>query len=336
MLLYFRGCRLFLAAAITSMTVACSDASLPNSNGLARSPVVASSRDGNAKQKLHRRNRFDWVGVAHNEAIEAFRQEMRDPTKGSKGFCKLLEEFLSRPERVPASERAASLRERAALAANAVTGLPACHANLVKSASLSSAAATVPMQSASATALFDQVLSAIELAESTTDLANRLHPILDASQNLNAEEQSLIAVVVSVAQNSAEYWEATNQAFAQDAVNRYGDCTQAQVVSGASFDIALAHCLNSALYDQPVTGPPRARPLGRMAGNVPLPTCGPDPGSGLKKIGAADVKGAWSGFFSGAILGGRAVEGALIGGGGASIGAALGLAIQQYICIMTS
>lgn len=311
---------------------ACSDTG-PEFFRSGRAPAAA-ARSGDAKEQLHRRNRYDWVGLAHNQAIEEFRREMRDPRNGNTGFCKHLEEFLGRPERTPSSRREASAQERAAVAQAAVRTLPMCQQATGRLVGLPTVSAPTPKQSSTAAALYDQILLAVELSASPLDLAARLHPILDASQSLSSDEQTLIAVTASVAQNSVEYWEANHTDFAQDAVSRYGTCTSDKVLAGVPFDLALAQCADAGGDPQLIRGPGRGEPQVRVAHSSALAMCGSGIGPGLKKIGAADVKGAWSGFFSGAIVGGRAVEGALIGGGGASIGAALGLAIGQFICVM--
>jgi hypothetical protein len=311
---------------------ACSDAGPESFRSGRAAPGAA--RSGDAKEQLHQRNRYDWVGLAHNQAIEDFRREMRDPRTGNKGFCKHLEEFLTRPERTPSSRREASAQDRASIAQGAVRTLPMCQQASGQLVSLPKVPAPALKQSSTAVTLYDQILLAVELSDSPLDLAARLHPILDASQSLSSDEQTLIAVTVSVAQSSMEYWGANHEGFAQDAVSRYGTCTSDKVLAGVPFEKALAQCVDAGGDPLPIRGPGRGEPQVRVANSSVLAMCGSGIGPGLRKIGAADAKGAWSGFFSGAILGGRAVEGALLGGGGASIGAALGLAIEQYICVM--
>lgn len=134
--------------------------------------------------QLRARNKHDWVGVAHNKAIDDFRKELRKPGRIARNLC----DYLTQ-------KRDAAAAARVALETSPLCPTRAKHA------------AWMP-QSSLATQLLSDIELAVDAASSADDLASRLNQVLDASAALSAGEQEAIAATVSVAQHSYEYWDA--------------------------------------------------------------------------------------------------------------------------------
>src|SRR5689334_10701117 len=52
-----------------------------------------------AIRRLHASNDYDWVGVAHNRALDDFRAELRKPGILTRNICAFIEDFVAYPQR---------------------------------------------------------------------------------------------------------------------------------------------------------------------------------------------------------------------------------------------
>jgi hypothetical protein len=309
-----------------------------------------------ARGKLHRRNPMDWVGAAHNRALDAFRDELREPGVLSRSVCSYLLTFATSDARVPAEHArakaalGAAARRRAAskgLAATELCGrrIAGPSAQIVPRVWLAAFSpayrpvtpAVIPHAqsgelSQAARDLYAQIETAVDVAASSYDLAGQLNPVLDAAAQLSAEEYATIAATVSVAQYSYEYWEAQLPSYIEAVSAEYGSCFEESQQLGYTLADAENRCMNGAAIE------PVDRRGARANWRLPLLMVVARPsspgavrqtvGQGLKAIGKRDAYGAFTGAFAGAFAGGvqGAALGAIIGGSGASIATALGLA----------
>jgi hypothetical protein len=319
-----------------------------------------------AREQLHRNNPMNWVGIAHNRALDDLLKELRKPGVLSRDVCQYLLEFVSSDARVPVDR--AGLRRAAGATARREVGRKALRATALCSQRFDRRASALPARvslaayysprppfgsaslqsgspSAAAYGLLEQILAAIDAAVDSYDLAWRLHPVLNAASQLDAIERATIEATVSVAQSSYEYWEAQLPTYVQAVSSEYDPCLYNQWSQGYSYDSSLGNCVNGAgAVFQPLSySPRRAQRHSRSrraahgrdalfsAGAVPLRARGVSQsvGEGLKDIGKADAYGAFTGAFAGAFAGGPqgAVLGGIVGAAGASIATALGHAI---------
>jgi len=321
--------------------------------------------DPAARAKLHRRNPMDWVGEAHNRALDAFRDELRRPGVLSRSLCGYLLTFVTSDARVPVERAAARAALGAAarrdvarkgLAATELCGRRparpsagvALHTWLAAfvPSRWSLAPAAVPRRSQSgelsqaARDLYAQIESSIDVAASSYELAGYLNPVLDAAAQLSAEEHATIAATVSVAQSSYEYWEVELPNYIEAVAAEYGPCLEESQQLGYTLADAEYRCVNGGGTNEAALREPADWPGGRLDPRPRLLLTVARPGSagrvrqnagkGLKTIGKNDASGAFSGAWGGAFSGGvqGAVLGAIVGGAGASIVTAAGLAIS--------
>jgi hypothetical protein len=184
-----------------------------------------SAADGeSAKRQFHAGNQYDWVGVAHNRAIDEFRVRLR---RGEipHDQCNYFVDYLSAAERLLPEQRA-SAADRALLRRFARRGLELghCAGRIVGAAGMTVGLAQATDVSPATHAMLDQVASAASLATSSGELAVTLVPIVQASTQLPGDEPLVVQAAASVAQSSTEYWEVNLEATKQDYNNAYGAC----------------------------------------------------------------------------------------------------------------
>ena len=215
---------------VAAAVVACDDRA-PDPAGAVRpaTPVMRrgarSPADGEAARRLfHAGNRYDWVGVAHNRAIDDFRSALR---RGEipHDQCNYFVDYLGAAERLLPGGRA-SAADRALLRRFARRSLEAghCAGRIVGAAGTVSGLAQATDVSPETHAMLDQVASAASLASSSGELAVALVPIVEASAQLPGDESVVVQAAASVAQSSTEYWETNLEATKQDYNNSYGAC----------------------------------------------------------------------------------------------------------------
>lgn len=290
-----------------------------------RTEVGATHLD--AKARVHQRNRHEWIGVAHNRALDDFRRHLRAPGTLTKNLCDFVTDFASRPERLPGpDDKRRNLQEATRDHVRSITcGQRVSDAGQNPFANLVGLLRTKRRQEASAAAsqLVADVQNALDASTTSSELAGRLEPILDAAQALDSIDEGIVSAAVSVAQNSFEYWEANFSAFQQEIVNEYMPCANALAESGYSLDEAGQRCMDggSTAYGtaslRHPTRPDRVAPISRRS----MTECGWGASwKGIIRVARADLEGGLKGFWGG-LVATRTLPGALAGAlGGAAAG----------------
>jgi hypothetical protein len=334
-------------AATTALALACRDdttapgASAPRADrapSRITQPHVVPGAD--ARAELRKANPLDWVGAAHNAALDAFLEDLGKPGVLTKDICGHILDFSARDERVPADRRAIVNRlspaarrgaVRKALATSSLCGAPGQSASApAKLARLGH----VARQSSAAYNLLSQVEYAINAATSSYDLAARLNPILNAATSLPYDEYATVAATVSVAQSSYEYWQTGYRTYYDGIRRDYGACADQMKYAGYSAYDARNYCMGSASTTKNYSELRRPRdgtaggPVALMFLRATSPTVQCiGPGAGLKQIGRDDARGAFTAGFAGLLIGGpeAAVLAGIAGGAANSIATGIGL-----------
>jgi hypothetical protein len=323
-----------MAVALLLFTVflsACNESLSSDPARPAREESSVSVEAARAREALHARNTRDWVGVAHNAAIDAFRSELRK-TSPMRQSCENLAEFFSRQDLfVPEEHRTQANVVRTIV----LQGLEPCRRKVP-----STTKKLVEEGSgltASAAALVNQTEFEVEQATSSYDLAVRLQPVLAASASLDTVGQAAVGVSVGVAQNSLEYWESQFASFSSEIVAEYGPCFTDLRLAGFTFDDALEACLGGA-YSLAVSmtngtarsvWPTSARSI----------QCGPGSAwQNMVRTAKEDVDGAATGFVGGLLTTKNiqlAVSAGIGAGAAKSVVEAVKATMRLYDCAMT-
>jgi hypothetical protein len=205
-----------------------------------------------ARARLHDRNKYDWVGRAHNRAIDDFRAELRKPGIMTGRMCEFLADFVTSPERIPSQRGVVTAKEwqpetRLRLRRELCSKRNA-QVDIRPSVFPPTSAIAPGPQSVRAYTLYAKIQNAVDVATSSYDLASRLQIILDEAAVLDETDQAVISIEVSVAQNSFEYWESELPIFAGEVASEYGACVTQRSEAGLSTDAAADACLNDG-YD---------------------------------------------------------------------------------------
>jgi hypothetical protein len=339
------------AVAVPALTVAimtfaaCQDAitDSPSSTAVITalpSVPAASTRAAQARQDIHARNSFDWVGVAHNQTIEAFRKELRKPGRVAPRLCEYVADFSTRAERVPVERRGGTRSDPSVQRAELTNALCKGESNAVsvRPVSLPSGQLREFSVSPSAYQLLDEARAAIENSVDSYDLAARLSPLIARAGSLDSLEQALSYVALSVAQNSFEYWEAELPRLVQEVQVEYGDCFDKLYYDGFTPIDPIAYCddLHSGYISFPV---PRPRIPRMSLAALPLQEKCPvgHAWQTMKRVARVDLDGAAIGFFGAAVTMKSipiAVEVAIGAAGGRSIWEALQKTYEIWACAM--
>lgn len=224
-----------------------SQAESRDANPLTADPIAA----------FHRKNFADWVGQAHNKAMQDFLSRLNDRAKGPPtNFCGELLEFATDPARVPPGKGTPVIGRAAVLRVAAAVGVCAGKVSDEGATRLSLASATSSeiTLSAAAVSLVDQIKSAQAAATTASGLATALTPILGQADQLPvAEERDVVYATASVAQSSFEYWTANLQPQADQVQTTYGGC----LVQYSDQGVALNTCMG-------ISGPPVLPTLYKM------------------------------------------------------------------------
>jgi hypothetical protein len=208
------------------------------------------SRGGDPVAAFHAKNYADWVGKAHNKAVDDFFSRLNDKTKGAPiNLCAEILEFAADPARFPAGRDATTREQRRAAAARALSGTGVCggqftdarSGNLSLTSALQNETLTASQTlSAAANSLIDQIKSASVSATTASGLATALTPILSqADQLVISGERDVVYSVASVAQSSFEYWTANLEPQADQTQSTYGGC----LVQYSDQGVALSTCM---------------------------------------------------------------------------------------------
>jgi hypothetical protein len=293
-----------------------------------------------ARQQLHEQNTYDWVGVAHNKALDEFRNELRKPGILSRNMCAFVRSFSAQAERLPIGHRSLDSLVRDEVARKSLRSSKLCRSHdlpvqrsLFRNAVLTDGAAPRVIAAYSdADALFGQIEAAVDVAVDSYDLATRLAPLLEQTSALGESDQAIVGAVISVAQSSREYWEVNYSVLVQEIGNEYGACAIAQANAGVSEEEAQRFCMEGGreFYDTHDFALPVEPYLRiRLAFDI-----NDDLRQGTNAIVGADVKGAIAGAISGFWTGVGAVGTAIVGAGSSSIAVGVGQAWSSYWKIM--
>lgn len=304
-------------------------------------PTSIDAASVRAREFLLRQNAHDWVGVAHNRAIDDLRKAMSRPGILTRNVCDYLVDYIVRPERTPSRARALPIeaRRQAARRGLAATGIcrlqPQSRTTAWSAAEASAAIPQEPELSADASALLTTIQTAVETAANRYDLAIRLNEIQVAAGGLEATEQAIVAGSVSTAQHSFEYWETELPAFQQEFWNEYSTCAEVYKASGYTMDDARVTCLEGGIAETlvPSQHSPGLVPVTRMASYRLPAVCGLR--THFKRLVGSDVAGAIVGATKAAVFGpAGVVDGAIAGGSLASLGSFLKSTWDLFWCAM--
>jgi hypothetical protein len=250
---------------------ACTDATEPPANTAPRSqaaaPITPSpgavetgtrSRNDHAgtstAAEFHRANRMDWVGVAHNRGIDAFRAELRaHKYRSLPNLCEGVLELTLRERLRAPDHQQASAGERRSILDGVLPGVPGCRSLRTSSAPAASPLAATPvrlasylpasasaplMQSVSVQSSLDRIAYAVSVASDVSSLAIRLDEISRAAAVLDRAGQDAVLGAASLALSSVEYWQANYDAFEAEVLAEYGcgslNCEEPYSVLGSS------------------------------------------------------------------------------------------------------
>ena len=290
-----------------------------------RSPSSAGERE---RTRLRDRNKLDWVGQAHNDAITAFRDDLRRSGKPAK-FCEHVLGFVLRENRLPPQHRDGTRSAKKAVAEVLATA-PLCAADSgrggnIRTASLVRAVSATP-QSTLASELLSRIGEAVAVAYDRYDLATRLNAIMDAAEALAGGEWDMIAVTVSVAQHSFDYWQAQIPPFMQEIETAYGPCADQYLALGYTEPTIRSICMNGSSL---VSGEGGIRAPLFVSLSLTQQTSAERLATRMKNVVFADAKGAFTAGFGTLMNTGSpntAVGAAILGASGASIATAGGYA----------
>jgi hypothetical protein len=284
-----------------------------------------------ARANFHAKNYADWVGKAHNKALDDFFAATIAQTGDPENLCSRILDFMSEPGRIPPDKDQGTRERRRAFAGAALSGTQMCQGQLAENPLpklwLASAirgvssSASVGSISAAANYLLDQIRNAQAMATTATGLATALTPILSQADQLVSSERDIVYAAASVSQSSFEYWQANLQPLGDQVAVTHGGC----LVQYPDEPYALNTCMGITGAPAPIQ-PTSYRKLGNTThflydASRQTTTC-----SSVFDLGAAvemDFQGAVVGGLLGWALSPPAI---LVGavGGGASASLAVG------------
>ena len=277
-----------------------------------------------AKRKFHKNNRDDWVGVAHNAAMDHLHAKAATILKGP-DVCDKIVDFMMEEGRAVSSAHTTQALSRRAVETVMLRGACGDYYSARQGSPVHPASYMQSEEqplSPAASSLTDQISTATLTAATSGDLALQLNPIVDAAYALTAPgETDIVLSGASVAQSSREYWEvqlipSNYNAEITNGVAQNGACLS--LYSDAN--TAVFQCLG--LSEPKVIIPTGFQQLGASASLFHLAqsqACW-DQNMSLTEIGHQDFVGAAAGAIAGFWTGGPAAipEAALLGGGSVS------------------
>ena len=174
------------------------------------------------RARLHERNEFDWVGLAHNKTLDDFRRELRKPSR-MPGLCPFLLELAGKQNHIPVDQRS-HLSEDQRNEAIATLKRRDCKTPAPAARSTSFSLPRTLEVSPLAAGLVTRISSATLEATSSYDLSERLMPILVDASVLDDTERAYVLGTLSTAQNSMEYWESVWPQFMLEVRDEYSSC----------------------------------------------------------------------------------------------------------------
>lgn len=231
-----------LLGSLLVVGVACKDgapiqptATKPLASKIVKAPSVSADKKANSdpKSQFHGSNTVDWVGKAHNKALEDIFASIL-PRMDS-NVCFGIESLAAAPERIPSGKEKSTGQSRNAVARNAMLSTGLCSSDLADAqrrtgrlASLRKTTANEPMAlddiSPEAHGVLDQIGNAVTTATSSGGLAANLNVILTQMPALSGTDVEVINAVASVSQSSYEYWEVNASILTSQVSTSYGSC----------------------------------------------------------------------------------------------------------------
>jgi hypothetical protein len=174
------------------------------SNVGSSSPVLTQREVGPRAAALHRKNRFDWAGAAHNRAQEAIMAEVS--RRGAGQMCAILLDYAANSPDFhgPMLDNSADARtrERAKIRNGPLCNPRARTNNVVNPAA-------PRLEETCSTACSDMMVAIVAAYDQTTgaeDLADRLSPIYDDAESLGTEERDAVQGTIAIVQWSYDLW----------------------------------------------------------------------------------------------------------------------------------
>lgn len=325
---------MLLVACITS---ACSDSA---TDLAVTSPTIApnqtsSSPSTNARADFHARNHLDWVGRAHNKALDDFAAMVK--AKGaSKDLCAAVIAFMSAPERMPGNGNKGDATSRKSAAVAGVRASGICNSQFATNSAHAWLAAAVENDSFSyaANRLFDRIESAQLAAITSAELAAYLSPILSEADAFGeGVDRDGVYAVASVAQSSFEYWEVEAMPLVETVDAEYGTCLGQYDDQAYALDTCMGITYESAYSTGSSRGFDSAPRMFLAQGDV---VSGEQHMSRPRIVGS-DIGGAIAGAFIGTFFtpGLGTLMGAINGAGSASTSVSWGSAAAVVYCRKT-
>jgi hypothetical protein len=291
------------------------------------------SGDASSRDRIHALNREDWIGEAHNRALDDFRKELRKSGKMPR-LCDYLADLVAREDHLPSDKRGRFTRNQTAQR-DSVIKAQFCSKKSRSGAQNVLFVPAIPQESGletaspTALALLDRIDVAIVETTDSYDLSGRLAPILNEASVLDSTDQFLVLGALSTAQHSLEYWESVWPQFSQEVRDEYLECINASRLLTEEMD-----CTGKELVFD--TRQSSSNPLALVTRQDP---CLGFNGAwdGIKKTAQSDKDGFIGGFF-GALTTTRNVPIALVAGVGGAAGKSAvtgtGVTIHLFKCAM--
>lgn len=237
-----RTLQLMILTVVSQFAIACRDSSSPP--GAPQGPVAAATAGATARApripvtptEFHARNKMDWVGVAHNRAMDRLREEVR--RSRPKDVCKVIER-LGVDDDVNAHALGRLSRAEVSAIGKSVSDQIGCrgprggfrHAATTPGVAFGFSYAAYSSQtgelqlSGEAWALVDRVMAAG--GSNAGEVASELAAITSEAQALSADEASIVEAMASVSLSSFEYWEQNAEPMFDAMASAYEPCFEA-------------------------------------------------------------------------------------------------------------
>ena len=289
-----------------------------------------------ANREFHAKNKYDWIGIAHNRGMDAIRAEMRKPGNDLGRMCEIVENVTVREVQVStglsraAAEASVRAQLRAVLLAAGCAQRPHGQRTAYSPVELSSSFQSTP--SPEAVSLAGDILDVIRVSSESSGLAAALTPILDSASVLGGTDEEYVQSAASVAVSSGEYWEVETPAFQQEVEDDFYSCLGGHpIIPPSEEELQDCRDLNAQYTNR--AAPPGSRRVTRALASFASYTGGRSAGAGQwcgpmnwRDVVEADFAGALGGLVTGG------PPAALSAGIGASLIVALGLTVEQIIC----
>jgi hypothetical protein len=246
---------ILFVCACTAVLLACNDAETPPESTSVIGPTRAASpryqRDID-RSKAHEDNPMDWVGVAHNRALDDYFQALRSG-KPTRETCLALVEFMSDTARTP-DHTAGPQVYRRAIARDVLRSRGLCASKFASRTTWSSrmlAQSTTTTVSPATEAMLFRINDAIAGSADSYELAYRINGMYGEIWQLPGDEAAATFSVASIAVSSAEYWETHTEIAYSDLQAAYGSCITSGSYSSAADAIAGCMGLSVNGYEGP-------------------------------------------------------------------------------------